>query len=362
MAVSAPLGLRHSVAAPGQGEFTVDTDRADMYGVTAEILEWHLRCMWKQGSAQLAWARINAARRGAYLSRLGTQEQQTAASAASEDDEEAFIKRFRFKSLLDPGLDGVGPVACAALAGNTKMLRKLAAAKADVNAVITRDDPSQSLVRGSTALMLAAYHKSDIAVLQCLLELRANLRQRCVLGTNALCSAAASGNCTWAAALIDLGLDPDEIAVAGTRPVHVASLSGQPSTLAVLLERRANPDGCGATGHSPLLGAVEAGSIGCCRVLLDHRADVNAVGKMVGPIGAVIGSGLRLMRWAGRSPSSGPIQRWALLEGSTAVMMASLVGDADIVELLLRARADLSVKNRAGSDALTLARLGSGLG
>ena len=345
-----------SLHPPGTGEFTEASDQIAVFPVTESIVNTHLRLMWAQGERELVRSRVLTAKRASMLFGLGdmVQRQQT---QRGEIDPEVFQQRFRINSLTDPDPTGVGPVVCAALAGNIPMLRHLAAARADINERITAlgERSDLLLISGSTPLMVASVHGVDPEVLRCLLELRADSTARNRVGAMALHSAVAAGNCASIELLLSIGLDIEAVAKPGNRPIHNTALGGHTDALQLLLDRRAFVDPPMGLGPTPLIFSAFQGHTACCRLLLEYRADVNHVARPWGS-GLIISSILWLASpWIAET---GPFRHLVILDGGTALQAAAMMGHQEVVKLLLGARADPAVRHRTGVDAKELARRG----
>ena len=273
-------------------------------------------------------------------------------------DPEVFRQQFRFNSLADREPPGVGPMLCAAVAGNIHMLRYLAAAKADVNERITAkgERPDLLLVPGSTPLMFAALHNVGPEALTCLLELRADLHATNRLGMPAFHFATAAGDSASMELLLRSGADIEAMAMPGNRAIHVAALLGNVEPLRLLLGHRACADPHMRLGATPLMHAAMNGHISHCRLLLEHRADVNAVSRPWGLLGFIVSTLLRVA--SPLIPPTGPVRNLQLQDGCTVLQAPAITGHLEVVKLLLDARADPSVRHRTGVDAREIAQRG----
>ena len=347
--------LIYIFTSPGDGNYTVDTDRIEVYKIMEEIVDRHIKALWCR--SEVSRARFFSARRGALLARLGTEAEQEATRMMATEPMSEFLQRFRFTCPTEQTADGFGPVTCAALAGNIAVLHELVASKADVNAPLRKDDPGLFLLKGGTTLTTACMHGGDPKVLATLLELRADPRPKGAQ-TSILAFAGCAGRLAAVEYLLDsemAGLE-DRDTFGNTTLINITGCGSAECTLALLKRgARVNP-APGVLGWSPLLNAIWNGSVECCRLLIEHRADVNGRIRGAGVTGAMMYGTFRLMRPFVSDGS--PIKCLTLIEGATPLSAASFFGHSDIIELLLDARADPSVQAKSGLRAADFARLG----
>ena len=263
------------------------------------------------------------------------------------------LRQFGFRTVGHQP-SGVGPVFCAAVAGNIPVLRGLAAAKADMNERITSQGQRLDVVllKETTPFLIAAKNNRNPEVLKCLLELRAD----CTLtakGNTPLILATSSGSIACMELLLDLGIDLETAEGKGGRPLHVAAARGHERAAELLLNRRAMVDPRLHMGLTPLMLAAFNGFPRCCQVLIQHQADVNAVASPMGMQSFAASMALRMA--SPFLPSTGPLHHIAMLDGCTALTAASVRGHVEVVKLLLKSQADASLRHRNGLRADELA-------
>ncbi|CAE7255530.1 unnamed protein product [Symbiodinium natans] len=193
-----------------------------------------------------------------------------------------FASEFLFSKPLQR-YNGLGPVACAALAGDEPLVRSVAAAKASIN---TRAPamPGTQNVADYTPLDLVLWFKSrDLRVLQTLLELRADPNSSTVNAFPPL------GKCRTAQAVDLLVRNGAGVNFQGRErsqycPLHFAVAFSSPvEVTAKLLELRADVRGGrgGMASASPLHLVAYSGDskndLRNAQLLLDHKADLNQV-------------------------------------------------------------------------------------
>lgn len=282
-------------------------------------------------------ARLLQAMQGRLLSGLGKPQDQTRSISLHEAGLLTlgeFLEVFRFKSPLDPGYGGLGPVHCAAVAGNLPVLRRLVAARADINQRTTMDAPEEVVTKGVTPLMMASACNGSLKVIQGLLELRADLHLRAPLGQGPLKFATYGGRTQLMDFYLDLGLDINEPGPLGDTALITAAGKGRPGPMRLLLERRADVHRRMIFGKDALMTAVLIGSLECCQVLVQHGADAHRecqptcfAGHCVSRLFGLVGMTL------GRS-GAGAVSALTKLRGQTPLSVAKLLGCTDIVQFL----------------------------
>jgi uncharacterized protein len=221
---------------------------------------------------------------------------------------------------------GDSPVAKAVKAGDLATVRKLIAARADVNA--TSGD-------GSVPLLWAAYN-SDIEM---------------------------------ARVLITAGAKVDVANNYSVTPLLQASRTGDAEMMDLLMKAGADPKRAHPQGETPLMAASRSGSLPAVRLLLDRGVDVNAIDAVqretalmrasaeghadvvdaLLKVGADPNRQARITSLTERKNADHPTG------GFTALMWAARNGDEAIVRRLVQAGADLNLKNGDGASAAMIA-------
>jgi hypothetical protein len=167
--------------------------------------------------------------------------------------------------------------------------------------------------------------------------------------------AAREGAADAAMALVALGADVNARDPEGVTPLLQAILNAHFDLAALFLQQGANPNLTDNAGMGPLYAAIDMNTppwersrpdarittdldcLGMMRVLLDHGADVNARVK-----------GRLLSRYhAGGAPG--------MIDGTTPLIRAAKYANYDMVELLVRRGADVTLAQSDGTTALMLA-------
>ena len=221
---------------------------------------------------------------------------------------------------------GDSQVTKAVKSGDLAALRKLIAARVDVNA------PSGDK---STPLLWAAYN-SDIEI---------------------------------AKALIAAGAKPDIANDYGVTPLLQASRTGDAAMMEILLKAGADPKRTHTEGETSLMAASKTGSVPAVRLLLDRGVDVNAADKFQQQTalmwaasegqGDVVDLLLKAGADANRKAYVNTLTERKNADfptgGFTALMWAARNGHDDTVRRLAKGNADLNLKNGDGASATMVA-------
>lgn len=279
----------------------------------------------------------------------------------SEEEQQAFLTKLRFSSWFDEGVHGIGPLECAAIAGDAGAIRAACAAGVDPNRRIHCGVRRFYLTKGSTPLMLAAKFGGPEGTVE-LLNAKANPNLMDLrIGFTALVFAAQrpaddARTLDVVSTLLNGRADP-LIGGNGMIPLIMACVTGS-IPLASLLLRHAGPEQVNRMtllGQTPLCQVCQhGGNVELAKVLLDHGADVNHVNR---PLLPTLDIACRLFRaacWLGKG--AGAVEELAEHPGSTALHKAAFHGHYPMVKLLLEHRADQSVVNDRGHKPIDLAR------
>jgi len=217
-------------------------------------------------------------------------------------------------------------VAKAAKSGDLPAVRKLIAARADVN--IADSD-------GSTALLWAAY-ESDIEMTR---------------------------------VLIAAGAKPDKANRYGVTPLLQASRTGDAATVDALLKAGADPSMAHPEGETPLMAASRSGNVDAVRLLLARKVNVNAVERFQEEsalmwaaseghgevVSALLAAGADPNLKARVNPLTDRRNADHPTGGFTALMWAARNGDEDVVKRLVKGGADMKLRNGDGATAGVIA-------
>ncbi len=217
---------------------------------------------------------------------------------------------------------GDGPVVKAVKAGDLTAVRKLVAARSDVN---------EAAGDGSTPLLWAV-HSGDAEMVRVLLAGGAKVDVANNYGVTPLLDASRTGDAEMMEALIKAGADV----------------------------KRAHPE-----GETPLMAASRSGSVPAVRLLLDHGADANAADAFQQETALMWASAeghtdvVDVLLQAGADPNR-QAHVTSLTKrqnadfptgGFTALMWAARNGHEETVRHLAKGGADLNLKNGDGASA-----------
>jgi ankyrin repeat protein len=162
---------------------------------------------------------------------------------------------------------GKSDVADAAMRGDKAAVRKLIAAKADVNA---------AQADGATALHWAVY-RGDRELVNELIRAGANPKAANREGATPLWLASVNGDAAVIASLLEGGADPNEKLPLGRTPLMIASRTGKVDAMKVLVDHGADVNAKEtARGTTPIMWAADEAHAEAVKFLIDHGADIKA--------------------------------------------------------------------------------------
>lgn len=253
---------------------------------------------------------------------------------------------------------GVTPLLYAAQSGNTESVKLLLEAKADVRA---RNN------YGATPLFLAASSPEKVRLL---LAAGAEPDAATKMGRTPLMIAASGGGSTESVRLLlNAGADPKKADERGTTALLTAATYGSLSSLKLLLAKTGPDHTADKAGFTPLIGSTFTAEPERVKLLMQGKPDVNAVNVFAGQVknGPIALTQMNALILA--APHSSPEVVQMLLKaganltqkdgrGVTALMAAAAsdVQDPKVVEMLLKAGADPNAADGNGETVLDWAR------
>jgi uncharacterized protein len=202
---------------------------------------------------------------------------------------------------------------------------------------------------GATALHWAVYG-DDPALVDVLLAAGAKVNVANDLGITPLHLASVNGNAVIVTRLLDKGANPDARSEAGVTPLMEAARSGSVATVQALIVRGAQVNAQEPRRRqTALMWAVARRHSAVVQELLAHGADVHARTR-VRPLTVMLDQGPRRTVKTSRQDA-----RQIEAGGSTALIFAAEVGDAQSAQYLLAAGADVNDAAADGASALVRA-------
>ncbi len=247
------------------------------------------------------------------------------------------------------GLLGVPLVAGAALATDSGGLSLAEAAKAGNRDAVRsqlNDRPKEDLegAEGAAALIWAA-SRNDLEMADLLLRAGVDPNAANDYGATALYAAAASADPAMTVKLLAAGADANMHLLSGETPLMEASLRGHLATVRALLEGGADPNAQeNSGGQTALMWAISERQSAVAEELVKHKADVNLRSKSgSSPLMFAAQGDLksaRILLAAGAHPNDVHPDT-----GQTALIVASTMGNTELVELLLNNGADPNIRD-----------------
>jgi ankyrin repeat protein len=262
----------------------------------------------------------------------------------------------RIRATLLAGVLGVPLFAGAALAADTGKISLANAAKqGDREAV-------RSLLNGAakkdiagaegTAALIAAATRNDVEMVDLLLAAGADPKAANEYSATPLYAAAGNADPAVALKLLKAGADPNVALFSGETPVMRAARQGGVATVRALLEAGADPSAKEKNGgQTALMWAISENHSAVTAELVKHNADVNARSR-TGFTALMFAArsdleSTRILLDAGAKPNES-IPDW----GGTALIIASTMGQTDIVEALVNKGADPNQRDKNSFTAL----------
>merc|ERR1712194_81604 len=358
-------------APPGDGNFSVDSDRQVLFPVIEAAIdrkiEHEITAATHSGRGLFRF-RMYTGMRSIALARLADDAELPRSASRStrwhkDDDEDAFLEKFKFASLLDKGDKGVGPLMCAVLEDNPAMIAKILAAGVAIESRITEDASEFFLIRQSTPLMLASF-MGLLKAVWCLLSHKADVHSTQSFGATPLHDAVFGGRSTTRTAIVEFlmekSADPERRNQLGMTVLTVACMKCHSDDavecVKSLLLRGARVDAVDHQGQTPLhVASLFGGRVELVQLLIQYGSVVD---QKIIPETIMGGFVLTACRFgASLGVESAFLQHFGEARGSTALHVAGFSGNKDIFNMLLLARADSTTQNARGRTPLDLARM-----
>jgi ankyrin repeat protein len=173
-------------------------------------------------------------------------------------------------------------------------------------------------------------------------------------GMTALLFAVRDGNMPMTRLLLGSGADIQLASANDTSPLIDAILNGQAGIASYLLDRGANPNAIDAYKRGPLFAAIELRNFNH-----EKYSDLPTDGREpLDLIKALLAKGANPNQQTNTTPVHGLMQfdgSWVNFDGQTPLIRAALSGDAEVMKLLLRYKADAKIATDGGTTSLMAA-------
>jgi ankyrin repeat protein len=245
--------------------------------------------------------------------------------------------------LAAPLLAGAAP---AADAGKLSLAQAVTAADRDAVQSLLNGSGKQELSgREGAAALIAAAERNDLETADLLLAAGVDPKAANDYGATALYAAAEDTDPAMTEKLLAAGADANAQLLSGETPLMTAALRGHLATVNALLAGGADPNLQEKSGgQTALMWALSQRHSAVVDVLVSHKADVNLASKsgstplMFAAQGSL--QSARTLLAAGARPNDVHPDT-----GQTALIIASTMGNTDIVALLLDNGADPNIRD-----------------
>lgn len=278
-----------------------------------------------------------------------------------QTDEEVFLKSLGFSSWHDQGIDGFGPLECAAASNNLEMVQHAIAAGVSPNRQLAKPVRAAFLPKGASVLMLACrWGGAEVVEALLLAQTDPNLHDDgglLPLTVASTCRDEITRITNIAKCLIEHRANP---ACRGGA-LNMSPLAGAIFCGSTELSRLYLENGAGAIVDSKtyvgvthmMFAAMASGSVDIAKELLRHRADLNITAKPTG-IFVMVTKACRAACAMGFTTSA--TRFFAETPAATALHFAALYGSYELTLYLLEQGCDPRIRNERGNTAADVAR------
>lgn len=175
-------------------------------------------------------------------------------------------------------------------------------------------------------------------------------------GLTSLMVATIANDSVMVETLLGAGADPNAATPQGVTVLHLAAFHNRDRFTPPIIAAGARPNVLDYRGQTPLHVACQVGATNIVTSLIDAGAFINLRDRKGNPP-IIIGCGNRHLGVLEELLEKGAYVDARDQQGRTAAMLLSVLGEDEMLRILLRRKPDLSVVDYSGKSALTYARL-----
>ncbi|CAE7476138.1 unnamed protein product [Symbiodinium microadriaticum] len=343
----------------GEGEFTVESDRAKAAAIVRRIFQNKLVYYLRRGNLHNYRVFLNLQR--VHFRNLPVEPMDDIIPGFKSDSMdpaiffcESFMYQNGFQNVSDRDEAGWTPICYAALGGNAMLISSLLEKKADPRDSITRSDPKLFMTSGATLLTMCVFLRHHEA-LRLLLEREADANATDGFTSTPMHYACVNHNVEAIQILRDAGANVDVVNKLHHSPRMLAggagTGSGSEDVIDFLLSDAPQSEINFALHYCILFAGVSKDVVSA---LIRKGADINQ--QLVLPRFSPLGMAFTYFSWRHRwSPTA--VSYYALHHSKASPLMCCIIcGCFDAAATLIAAGARLDLKNIRGKTAADLAR------
>lgn len=338
-ALSIAAGRKHKALTEYLADLTgVDVNKASESGITPLLMVAEVG--WTDVMKQLLkrGAHVDAAPKGRTAEEAKIAGSTPLIGATKYNNPEAV--KLLLENLANPNhqnQSGISALMLASEQGFFECVINLCEGHANVELAPSGKTALSMNLSGQTPLFCAA-KEGHLEIVEYLLERSANPNATNHYGVSVLWIPCQRGLTNIVELLLEKGADPEiapsgieaeERSISGWTPLYAAIKSRQYSVVKILLNHGANPNAVTSLGSTPFLLASEIGDLEVIKCFVEHGADLDY------------------------SPSGKEADELNIT-GQTALFMATLKEQNDVVQYLIEKGSKVNVKNRYGVSPLLL--------
>ncbi|MBM4179064.1 MAG: ankyrin repeat domain-containing protein [Ignavibacteria bacterium] len=183
-----------------------------------------------------------------------------------------------------------------------------------------------------------------------------NINETDAEGLTALMVATIANDSVMTEVLLNAGADPNIATPLGVTVLHLAAFHNRDGFCPLILAAGAQPNVLDYRGQTPLHVACQVGSTNVVSQLVGAGAFVNLADRKGNPP-IIIACGNRHLGALEELLEKGAYVDARDIRGRTAAMLLSVLGEDEMLRILLRRKPDLGIVDYSGKSALTYARM-----